>query len=123
MENFLVTKQNYACSTAKPTYTLYKLEYKWFGLKKSYKSFHIDDDFYLTCCFEDLNELLGKLVRHYYNIDKKNVEIVDKKGHLDYIRRNISVKFIEYSYKLNEKPTYYGESTIKQYLLIKKVKK
>ena len=113
MNTFLIVKQNYLA--AEPSFTLYKLESKWFGLKKSYKMFRIDDDFCWTATFNDFNELVGKLIRHYYREDKKWLEIVDRKRNISDIENNTTLIFMEKTPYCGDKPKVYGRCTINEY--------
>lgn len=117
---FLIVKQNYVCR--KPNYTIYKEESKWFGLKKRYPAFRLYNGFAFASTFDNLDELLGRLVKYHCDKERKFKDFESKEEKnicINFIKENIRIKFIEYSQYLKDKPTYYGEASIKEYYNLK----
>lgn len=118
MNTFLIVKQNYLSDV--PRFTLYNVESKWFGLKKTYTPFYLNIDNCLTCSFNNTKELIGRLIGHYYNEEKNNTEITDRNAIIEYIKNNTSLILIEKTPYTNDKPKYIGKVTINEYYNIKR---
>lgn len=121
--NFLIVKQEYLQDL--PTYTLYKRESKWLGLKHQYKSYAIEDvaEGWRASFFRNMTILVGMLTRHLYKTELKYADCVDRKKMLECIRNNTKIALYIKSPYDSDKPKFLGVYTINEYLTLKNKRK